>query len=79
MANPVEESSCFVMLVYKNGALARQRVRDEVRYPVCTRNPYVLSFSTSHTPGRHEDESYGGGNKVYRFLAIFSVKDRAAL
>lgn len=30
MANPVEESSCFAMLVYKNGALSRERVRDEV-------------------------------------------------
>lgn len=31
MVNPVEESSCFAMLVYKNGSLARERVRDEVR------------------------------------------------
>ncbi|CAM9472696.1 unnamed protein product, partial [Sphacelaria rigidula] len=31
MVNPVEESSCFVMLVYKNGSLGRERVRDEVR------------------------------------------------
>ncbi|CBJ25521.1 similar to xylulokinase homolog [Ectocarpus siliculosus] len=30
MANPVEESSCFAMLVYKNGALSRERVRDEL-------------------------------------------------
>eukprot|EP00752_Nemacystus_decipiens_P016481 g14732.t1 len=30
MANPVEESSCFAMLVYKNGSLARERVRDEL-------------------------------------------------
>eukprot|EP00903_Cladosiphon_okamuranus_P007840 g7585.t1 len=30
MVNPVEESSCFAMLVYKNGSLARERVRDEV-------------------------------------------------
>lgn len=31
MVNPVEERSCFAMLVYKNGSLARERVRDEVR------------------------------------------------
>lgn len=31
MVNPVEEASCFAMLVYKNGSLGRQRVRDEVR------------------------------------------------
>lgn len=31
MVNPVEESSCFAMLVYKNGSLARERVRNEVR------------------------------------------------
>ncbi|CAN0205913.1 unnamed protein product [Ectocarpus sp. 4 AP-2014] len=30
MVNPVEESSCFAMLVYKNGALSRERVRDEL-------------------------------------------------
>lgn len=31
MVNPVEEYSCFAMLVYKNGSLVRERVRDEVR------------------------------------------------
>ncbi|CAN0161221.1 unnamed protein product [Ectocarpus sp. 8 AP-2014] len=30
MTNPVKESSCFAMLVYKNGALSRERVRDEL-------------------------------------------------
>ncbi|CAM9356683.1 unnamed protein product, partial [Hapterophycus canaliculatus] len=30
MVNPVEKSSCFAMLVYKNGSLTRERVRDEL-------------------------------------------------
>lgn len=42
MVNPVQEDSYFVMLVYKNGALGRQRVRDEVRDACCRALPASL-------------------------------------
>ncbi|CAN0084373.1 unnamed protein product, partial [Laminaria digitata] len=50
MVNPVEESSCFVMLVYKNGALARERVRDEL----CSRSWEELDKMLASTPAGND-------------------------
>ncbi|CAM9645235.1 unnamed protein product [Ascophyllum nodosum] len=52
MVNPVEEASCFAMLVYKNGSLGRQRVRDELCSGSWEKFDAVLASTPAGNGGR---------------------------
>ena len=64
MVNPVEEASCFAMLVYKNGSLGRQRVRDEV----WRRRKLIPFLSSAYTTVDAESERVGKSVEAHRFM-----------